>query len=554
MAVASTMLKQLLIPLVILLVATRVRTWYTHRKRCSSNGCLPPPAYPHKDGILGLVHLRTLIKARQEKRLPTAFSSIFTDTGAGVHTLTYTTLGSTTYWTVDADNIKAVLSSSFRDWGLPRARVDAFAACWGGGIFGADGAEWEHSRAMLRPSFNRRQGQDTEMLERHVQNLLARITHGQTVDLAELFPLLTMDIATDLLFGESAGCLDPAKSAQGMEFTAAFNYVMQKMSVQVSFPLLAKVPDRRLKSCVNCINTFTDAFVTRALSFRDNMSKAKVSGDHEGRYGKKCVFLDELAKGDYSPRRLRAELLSVMVAGRDTTASLLSIIWWHLARRPDIVEKLREEISPLKSRPPSPNELKSMTYLRDVINEVLRLYPINPINSRVAIRDTTLPRGGGKDGLSPVFIAKGQRLIFSSSALHRRKDIYGQDAMQLRPERWETVRPSTWEYIPFGGGPRVCIGQQLAQTEAAYTTVRLLQEFSSVKPRSEGPFQEGFAMALSSGDGCRLLRLARHARPGFQGGDYLKHRGLVHIPVLLPSETKVHLYIFGQPNGQEKLG
>ncbi|KAK7419772.1 hypothetical protein QQX98_003144 [Neonectria punicea] len=501
----SSILRHVFIPLVILLVASKLRTWYTHRRRCSSNGCLPPPAYPHRDGILGLAHLRTLIQARREKRLPTAFSSIFTDTGADVHTVTYCTLGSTTYWTIDADNIKAVLSSQFGDWGLPQARIAAFAACWGGGIFGADGAEWEHSRAMLRPSFNRRQGQDTEMLEKHVQNLLARIPHGPTVDLAELFPLLTMDIATELLFGESAGCLDPAKSVQGMQFTSAFNYVMQKMSVQVSFPLLAKVPDRRLKSCVKCINDFTDAFVTRALCFRDNMSKAKVPGykDDEGRRGK-YVFLDELAKGDCSPRQLRAELLSVMVAGRDTTASLLSIIWWHLARRPDIVKKLRREIDPLESKPPTPNELKSMTYLRDVINEVLRLYPINPINSRVAIRDTTLPRGGGKDGLSPVFIAKGQRLIFSSSALHRRKDIYGQDAMQLRPERWETLRQSTWEYIPFGGGPRVCIGQQLAQTEAAYTTVRLLQEFGSIDPRSEGPFQEGFAMALSSGDGCRV--------------------------------------------------
>ncbi|KAH7118679.1 cytochrome P450 52A1 [Dactylonectria estremocensis] len=501
----SGFLRHVLITLVILFVVSKVRSWYIHRRRCSSNGCLPPPAYPHRDGILGLRHLRSLIKARREKRLPTAFSSIFTDTGANVHTVTYSTLGSKTYWTIDADNIKAVLSSKFNDWGLPQARIAAFAACWGGGIFGADGAEWEHSRAMLRPSFNRRQGQDTELLEKHIQNLLTRIPHGKTVDLAELIPLLTMDIATELLFGESAGCLDPAKSVQGMEFTSAFNYVMQKMSVQVSFPLLANIPDRRLKSSVKCINDFTDAFVTRALCLRDKISKAKTPGneDNEGGRSKKYVFLDELAKGDYSPMRLRAELLSVMVAGRDTTASLLSIIWWHLARRPDIVRKLRKEIAPLESKPPSSNELKSMTYLRNVINEVLRLYPINPINSRVAVRDTTLPRGGGKDGLSPVFIGKGQRLIFSSSALHRRKDIYGQDAMQLRPERWDTLRQSTWEYIPFGGGPRVCIGQQLAQTEAAYTTVRLLQEFERVEPRSEGPFQEGFAMALSSGDGCR---------------------------------------------------
>ena len=69
---------------------------------------------------------------------------------------------------------------------------------------------------------------------------------------------------------------------------------------------------------------------------------------------------------------------------------------------------------------------------------------------------------------------------------------------------------SSWEYIPFGGGPRVCIGQQLALTEAAYTTARLLQEFKHIEPRSEGPFREGFAMALSSGDGC-LVSLSSKA-------------------------------------------
>ncbi|KAH6896724.1 cytochrome P450 [Thelonectria olida] len=505
----NSLLRQFLIPLVILFILSQIfshlQAWRSYRKRSSCSGCLPPPSYPHSDGFLGVSHLRSLIKARKEKRLPTAFSSIFTDTGPAVHTVAHYALGKKTYWTIDPDNIRAVLASNFKEWALPPARVAAFSACWGGGIFGADGAEWEHSRAMLRPSFNRRQIQDTEMLEKHVQNLVARIPDGETVDLAELFPLLTMDIVTDILFGESSGCLDPAKSSQGLEFASAFNYIMQKMSVHVALPVLAKLPDTKLKSCVKFINAATDVFVTQALDFRRKLAESGKRHDEDEETGTTSyVFLNELAKGEHSPKQLRAELLSVMVAGRDTTASLLSIIWWHLARRPDIVQKLREEMAFLGSKPPTSKEVKGLRYLSNVINEVLRLYPINPINSRIAAHDTTLPRGGGKDGKSPVFIGKGQQLIFSSSALHRRKDIWGEDAMQLRPERWDSVRPSTWEYIPFGGGPRVCIGQQLALTEAAYMTVRLLQEFKHIEARSEGPFQEGFAMALSSGDGCKV--------------------------------------------------
>jgi hypothetical protein len=76
---------------------------------------------------------------------------------------------------------------------------------------------------------------------------------------------------------------------------------------------------------------------------------------------------------------------------------------------------------------------------------VLRLYPINPINSRTARIDTTLPRGGGDNGTSPIFVAKGETVVFSSLALHRRKDIFGEDAGMLKPDKWDKKKPSTYE-------------------------------------------------------------------------------------------------------------
>ncbi|KAK5990014.1 Cytochrome P450 monooxygenase ascH [Cladobotryum mycophilum] len=489
----------------IFLVISRIQSFLTYRKLSTSNGCSPPPTYPNGGGMLGLKLLRRLIKAKKEMTVPTAFSSIFDDTGTDVHTNQVYILGMKTIWTRDPENIKAVLSSSFKDWCLPPSRVVALKECWGGGIFGAEGAEWEHSRAMLRPSFNRSQVQDTEIMEKHAQNLIDIIKDDETVDLAKIFPLFTMDIGTEILFGESAGCLDPAKSAEGMEFTTAFNYIIDKMSKHISFPLLAKLPDAKLKRYVKYINDYTDFFVSRAMKIRDDKAKTGGSGEDDEARGKRYVFLlEELAKGDYTPVQIRTELLSIMVAGRDTTSSLLSIIWWHLSRRPDIVRRLREELQPLGSEPPSSKELKSLKYLESVVNEVLRLYPINPVNSRCAKRDTVLPRGGGEDGRSPIFVKEGERVIFSSSALHRRKDIWGDDALEIKPERWETHRQAAWEYLPFGGGPRICIGQHLTVTEAAYTTARLIQAFQHIEPKTEGPFQEAFAMVITSGDGCKV--------------------------------------------------
>ncbi len=83
------------------------------------------------------------------------------------------------------------------------------------------------------------------------------------------------------------------------------------------------------------------------------------------------------------------------------------------------------------------------------IKVVLRLYPSVPLNGRVAVRDTVLPRGGGPDGLSPVMVKKGQNVAYSVYALHRRTDIYGEDALQFRPERWGEGNKigRGWDYL-----------------------------------------------------------------------------------------------------------
>ena len=71
----------------------------------------------------------------------------------------------------------------------------------------------------------------------------------------------------------------------------------------------------------------------------------------------------------------------------------------------------------------------------------MRLYPVVPGNARTAVVDTILPLGGGEDGKSPIFIPKGQIVQYSVYAMHRRKDLYGEDAEEFKPERWDTYRP-----------------------------------------------------------------------------------------------------------------
>lgn len=157
---------------------------------------------------------------------------------------------------------------------------------------------------------------------------------------------------------------------------------------------------------------------------------------------------------------MRSEILNILLAGRDTTASLLTNLFFVLARRPDIVAKLRHEITATlgssdPSTLPTPSQLKDLPYLRACINESLRLHPIVPLNSRQAVRDTVLPVGGGADGSAPVFVAKGEMVVWSLWSMHRRTDIFGADAEEFRPERWTegSLRPG-WGYLPCKFTPR----------------------------------------------------------------------------------------------------
>ena len=142
----------------------------------------------------------------------------------------------------------------------------------------------------------------------------------------------------------------------------------------------------------------------------------------------------------------------------------------------------------------------------------LRVYPPVPLNNRTAKNTTILPVGGGPEGTDPILVRKGELVVFSQYVNSRVKSIYGQDANDFRPDRWESDQLTNigWAYFPFSGGPRRCLGEDFALMEISYTIVRLIQATTSMTlPEDEhigivGLEKQRLTLVLAPADGCRV--------------------------------------------------
>lgn len=266
--------------------------------------------------------------------------------------------------TTDPENLKTVMATKFKDFNLPDVRKNAFIPLLGHGIFTTDGAAWHQSRELLRPNFVRAQVADLDTFEVHVNHLIEALPRdGSTVDLQDLFFRLTIDSATEFLFGESTNCLAPGTSTvSSSRFALAFNRSQDRVGKATRAPLSALLLGSEFKADVKFVHDFVDRYVERGLKYRQNLDLEKSAG---GRY----VFLHELVKRTDDPIQIRSELLNVLLAGRDTTASLLSNVFFMLARTPRVWQKLRAEVDSLAGERPTYEQIKDMKYLKAVLNE-----------------------------------------------------------------------------------------------------------------------------------------------------------------------------------------
>ncbi|KAI0813586.1 cytochrome P450 [Xylaria sp. FL0064] len=386
--------------------------------------------------------------------------------------------------TRDPEHIKAILATQFQDFGKGPSFHQIWSPFLGDSIFTTDKHLWHDSRSLIRPMFIKDRVSDLTTMERWVSKLLTKMPPpGHTVNIMDLLYRMTLDVTTDFLLGASVNSLDNPQN----EFASAFDDV-QRLQVMMTDtgPFHILIPRHKYNRDIRKIDEFVMPYITAALSLPQDELKSYTNAD------KHFTFLHSIAQHTRDPKVLRDQIVAVLLAGRDTTAATLSWAFYELAHYPAKYARLRAEILATVGADAAPTyaDLKDMPYLRHILNETLRLYPAVPYNIRTALTDTALPGTN-----PPISVVEGDSVIYSALAMQRRADLYPPvsteegsefaDPGVFSPERWERWTPRPWQYVPFNGGPRICVGQNFALTEMAYCLVRIIQQYSRLEYRGD---------------------------------------------------------------------
>ncbi|KAF4450083.1 hypothetical protein F53441_6727 [Fusarium austroafricanum] len=484
--VVTIVLLSLIVPL--RAFETLIRRWRLSR----AQGCQGAASkVPVKDPIIGFDFLYKVLFEKSPERYLHSTWEAFKEMGT---TYVEKRWSWQAVYTCDPQNIKQILATASEDFDLPEFRTSVIGPIFGQGIFVLSGHAWKHARAVLRQSFRKdNPAPFLETLERNFQAFVKRVpTDGSEVDLQPLFLALTMDVSTEFLMGHSTNMLSDKKDhTREQQFVDDYMICSEEIIQQMQLgPLHCLKSNRAAKRAKKRVYAYLDTFVEESLSSPKD--------------GSENNFLTDMMATVSDRKGLSDHILHILLASRDTTSGLLGNLFFFLAKKPHIFAKLRYEVLKVAGEdPPTASQLRDMTYLKWCVNESLRLHPVIPTNARIAVRDTTIPRGGGIDGKSPLFISKGTAMFYNVYAMHRNEGAFGPKTEEFIPERWQDLRPG-WGYLPFNGGARACIGQQYALLETHYVVARMAQTYKLLESRDDKEWMELYALALCSKNGARV--------------------------------------------------
>jgi len=335
----------------------------------------------------------------------------------------------------------------------------------GQGLLTSEGSFWRRQRRLAQPAFHReRVAAYGEVMVESAERMVATWRDGEARDVHRYMMRLTLEIVAKTLFGV------PLQPADFEEIGGALAVIAERFTGRggVFFQVPERVPTPGNLRFRRALRTL-DSLIYGILRGR------RANGEEAGGRGDLLSMLlaarDEETGEGMGDKQLRDEVMTILLAGHETTANALSWTWRLLARHPEIEDRLHEELEEvLAGRPPAIGDLSRLRYTDAIVKESLRLYPPAWAFGREAVGDCEI---------GSYHVPAGTQLIMSQWVMHRDPRYY-EDPLEFRPERWldgSTSMLPKYAYFPFGGGPRLCIGQSFAKMEAVLLLATIARGF-----------------------------------------------------------------------------
>jgi cytochrome P450 len=398
----------------------------------------------------------------------------------------------TVHFLYDPNHIEYVLSTNARNFIKSRSlRSPFFKRLVGKGLLTSEGEVWKRQRRLAQPAFHRQRiSAYGDVMVEYTQRMLSTWKPGEVRDIHRDMMRLALEIVVKTLFNADV-------SNDADKVGDVLSRLVKPFASQATLKWIAdnRLPTPTHRSFNHDANEI-DAIVYRIIEAR------RTSGVDQGDLLSMLLAAHDEDGSQMTDRQLRDEVMTLFLAGHETTALTLSWAWYLIAHNPEVEQKFHQELDQvLGGRAPTAEDLMQLKYTEMIAKESMRLYPPAYGVGREALEDCEI--GGFR-------IPRGSQ-VFMFQWVTQRDPRFFPEPDEFKPERWTEDFVSAlpkYAYFPFGGGPRICIGNYFAMMEVVLLMATIGQRFrfSLVQDQPVDLFP---AMSLRPKEGIKVLVEAR---------------------------------------------
>jgi cytochrome P450 len=365
------------------------------------------------------------------------------------------------YFLYNPEDIETVLTTNAKSFRKARSLRSPFSArLVGNGLVTSEGDFWRRQRRLAQPAFHRQRiSSYGEVMVDYTERAMSKWRPGEVLDISREMTRLTLEIVVKTLFNADV-------SNDADHVGAVLSEVVKPFASQatVKWILDNRLPTPGHRRYFKAVSEI-DRIVFRIISER------RATKSDEGDLLSMLLQAQDDDGSQMTDSQLRDEVMTLFVAGHETTALAVSWSWYLLATHPEAERKFHNEIDELlQGRLPTVADMPKLTYTEMIAKEAMRLYPPAYAVGREALEEVEI--GGFR-------VPKGSQ-VFAFQWVTHRDGRYFDNPDSFDPERWtadRTERLPKYAYFPFGGGPRQCIGNYFAMMEIVLVLAAIGQRF-----------------------------------------------------------------------------